>query len=338
MLLAAPLALAQPATQPTPPTWELKGEGRWQPADPAAAPVVQEPTLDRVEEMIRNRQGSSAKRIVVAWLRSHKDHPARDRGIFLLGQANYAIGGGNRTKAFYNFDELLDKYPDSRYFYPALQRQYDIADAYLRGYRTYFLGLPVFGAEDQATEMLWRIQQRAPGSPLAEKSLLRVADYYYSDAQFDIAADAYAAYIRNYPRSPLVSRVRLRQAFSALAQFRGIHFDATPVIDARQQLVNVAADFPEIAEQENVSALLSRIDEALAKKLLATADFYRRTGKETSAVYQWRYLIEQFPNSPEAAEAQRRLDRVPPDVLEKTVAPRPAPATNPVAPETRRSR
>src|SRR5688500_2082813 len=101
ILLTAPLALAQPATQPTPPTCELHGAGRWQPADAAAAPVVQEPTLDRVEEMIRNKQGSSATRIVVAWLRANKTHPARDRGIFLLGQANYAIGGGNRTKAFY---------------------------------------------------------------------------------------------------------------------------------------------------------------------------------------------------------------------------------------------
>src|SRR2546430_2138883 len=85
-------------------------------------------------------------------------------------------------------------------------------------------------------ETLNRPQQPAPGSELAENAHPRVADYYYADAQFYVAAYAYGAYIRSYPRSPYLARVKLRQAFSTLAQFRGVKFDATNVIDARQQL------------------------------------------------------------------------------------------------------
>src|SRR5690606_9202614 len=104
--------------------------------------------------------------------------------------------------------------PDSPLFAEALQRQYDIADAYLKGYKMRFMRIPMFRAYDEAIEMLFRIQQRVPGSAIAEKSLLRSADFYYADAQYDLSADAYASYIRAYPRSPLVPRVKLRQAFS----------------------------------------------------------------------------------------------------------------------------
>ena len=69
-----------------------------------------------------------------------------------------------------------------------------------------------------------RVQQRSPGSPLAERALLRTADWYYSSADYDLAHDAYGVYVKNYPRSPMVPQVKLRQAFSSLAQFRGVRF------------------------------------------------------------------------------------------------------------------
>jgi outer membrane protein assembly factor BamD (BamD/ComL family) len=317
LLAAAQLAHAQ-APPAAAPSWELTEGGRWQqvagPAEATTQPTS-DPTLERVEEMIQANQADAAHRIVVAWLRIHKDSPLRDRGIFLLGQANF--GRGNRIMAFYNFDELLEKYPTSRYYYPALQRQYDIADQFLRGYKRKFLGMPMFGAKEEATEMLYRIQQRAPGSPLAEKSLLRVADYYYADAQFDLAADAYGAYIRGYPRSSYLPRVRLRQAFATLAQFRGLRFDATPVIDARQQLLDLAAIYPLIAEQENVEAIIQRIDAALSRKLLTTARFWSRSGKPEASAYYYKLLMNEYPGSPEAEQAQVEIARLPAAAVQK---------------------
>jgi outer membrane assembly lipoprotein YfiO len=336
MALFAPAAAAQ---ERTPPTVELKPDGRWQAVDAPTTAPVSEPTLDRVEEMLRNHQAASARGLAVSWVKNNKSHPLRDRAVFLLGQTNFELGGDRRINAFYNFEELLDYYPDSRYFYPALQRQYEIADAYLNGYKNSFLGLPIVNANSEATEMLYRIQQRAPGSPLAEKSLLRVADYFYADAQYDVAADAYAAYIRSYPRSPYLSRVRLRQAFSALAQFRGVKFDATPIIDARQQLVNLMDDYPQIAQEENIPALLRRIDEALAKKILTTAEFYSRTNKPRGAAHHYRYLIAKFPQSPEAEVARQRLAKMSPEVLTPTPLPNAGPSTTPAtgtAPSTNR--
>jgi outer membrane assembly lipoprotein YfiO len=309
VLVVSVIGLVTSIARANVPSWELQTGGGWHLTTAPTTQPVRDETLDRAEQMMQHGQVGPAKKMIISWIKAHQGSPIRDRGVYLLGECNYLLG--NRVDSFYNFDELLDLYPDSRYFYPSLQRQYDIADAYLKGYKNRFLGLAILDAKIEATEMLYRIQQRSPGSPLAEKSLLRVADYYYSDGSFDMAADAYAAYVRSYPRSPHIPRVRLRQAFSALAQFRGTKYDATPIIDARQQLQDIQAAYPQLAEEENIPALIQRIDKALARKLLEIGDYYRRVHKPSAAVYYYRYLMGTFPEYREAQTAAKRISALP---------------------------
>jgi outer membrane assembly lipoprotein YfiO len=184
----------------------------------------------------------------------------------------------------------------------------------------------MFHAYDEAVDMLFRVRQRSPGSPLAEKALLRTADFYYADSQYDLAADAYAWYAREYPRSPAIGRVKLRQAFANYAQFRGLRFDATPLVDARAQLAELIAANPDLAEEEGLPAVVGRIDRTFAEKLYWTGNFYRRTHEPRAAVYMYRYLLEAYPNTPEAAKAQQALDKMPSWALESPVPEEPATA------------
>jgi len=303
-------------------TFELR-DGRWQsvaPADAGKTPVVTDEALDRAEQLLSRKQYEPARKITLRWLKTNKTHPLRDRALFLLAEAYEQYG--NRILSFYYLDELMDNFPESRLFYPALDRQYQIADDFLNGYKRRLLYMSILSAEDEAIEMLYRIQGRSPGSPLAEKALLRTADYYYADSQFDFAGDAYASYVKSYPRSPAVPRVRLRQAFSALAQFRGLKFDATPIVDARAQLVDIGREYPDLAREQNTDQIVRQIDEAFARKIFTTADFYRRTHYDNAAVYNYRLLKGTYPDSPEAARADEALKKMPARALQEPAPPR----------------
>jgi len=288
-------------------TWELRGD-RWVeiPREtPATAPAV-EPLLDQAEAMILAGNHKAGLRTAVQWMRGKpKDTPQRDRALMLIAEASYLEG--DRIDAYYYLEQLMDEHPDSPLFHRALQRQYDIADAFLNGYKRVFIWFPILDAEDEAIDMLYRLQQRAPGSAIAEKALLRTADHYFNKSDFDLASDAYGVYLSSYGRSPLVPQVRLKRAYATLAQFRGIRYDATPLIDARAQLVDIANTYPDIADEEGLDDLIRRIDETFARKLYRTADFYRRTREPKAAVYHYRYLIATFPNSAEAKLAAERL-------------------------------
>jgi outer membrane assembly lipoprotein YfiO len=302
------------ATQPTK-TWTYEGPGRWsqKAQSQPTSELVENPTLDKVDRLLARHLFNTAKGIVLEWLRTNPHAPDRDRGLFLLAEAYYQYG--DRTRAFYYLDELMDTYGESRLFYPALEKQYQIADAYLRGYKNRLFGLPIMSAQDDGIEMLFRIQERAPGSPLADRALLRTADYYYDNAEYDLAADAYGFYARRYPRSPLLARVLIRRAFASLAQFRGLNYDATPLVDAKAQLEAFRASFPEMAEQENVPAVIERINATLAAKLYDTGRFYERTHKPRGATYMYRYLVNRYPESRDADRARKRLERMPQWVL-----------------------
>jgi outer membrane assembly lipoprotein YfiO len=309
----ASACLAQTAPSPTQPspseTIELRNGQYWERvSNPTTAPVTDE-ALDRAGQLVEHNNNAAAKKLLINWLKREQGSPLRDRALYLLGLANYQYG--DRIASFYNFDELMDKYTDSKYYYPSLEKQYQIADAYLSGYKRRFLGLPLLSAEDEAVEMMFRIQQRSPGSPLAEKALKRTADYYYADAQYDLAVDAYQAFIDRYKRSPDIPQVRLKKAFAELAQFHGTKFDPTQVINARTSLEELAVDYPDLARQENVAAVVDRIDAALARKVYQSAQFYIRTHEPGAAAYTFKYLIKYYPQSPEASKAKVELAQLP---------------------------
>jgi outer membrane assembly lipoprotein YfiO len=291
------------------PIWELR-DGQWvQVAAPAPPPAAAEPLLEEVERLLEQKQHRQARRELLPWLRANREHPHRDRALMLLARAYFQHG--DRVRAFYHLDELMDHFPESPLFFQALELQYEIADAFLRGYRERFLLMPIKSLHEEAIEMLFRIQQRAPGSAVAERALLRTADYYFSRGDFDLAGDAFAAYARSYPHSPRLPAARLRQAFSNMGQFRGLPYDAAPLHDARAQLVDFAADYPALAREENVAMLIEWIDNLLAQKTYQAADFYHRTRKPLAAGYSYRYVIDTYPDSPQAVRARRQLRRLP---------------------------
>jgi outer membrane assembly lipoprotein YfiO len=289
-------------------TWEFR-DGRWlemATTSPTTAPDVADPQLDRAEQLLVLQNHHEAKKILILWVHTHFRHaPNRDRAIFLLSEVFFQED--DRFKSFFYCDELMDEYPESNLFPAALQKQFDIADAYLNGYKDKFLGMRILDEGSEGVQMMWRIQQRSPGSPLAEKAMLRTGDYYFSDRDYDLAEDVYNTYVHNYPLSPEVPRVKLRAAFSSLAQFRGVKFDVSNLIDARAQLMEIQRNYPELAAEENVQTVLDQIDSAFCKKLLDTGEFYQRTHEPRGAVYEYRFLAEAYPSSPEAAEARQHL-------------------------------
>lgn len=308
-LLGVSCAWADPATYQY-----NSASGKWTQAQTQPSPTIAaDPTLDRAEQLLAAHQYEQVHDLTLAWLLKNPKAPDRDRGVFMLAEAYFALG--DRLWCFFQCDELLENFPDSRLFFPALNLQYRVADEYLKGYKKRFLGLPIIPMEDSALEMLFRIQERAPGSPVAEQSLQRTADYYYRNSQFDLAADAYGAFLRIYPRSPAAPRARLRQAYSNFAQFHGPAYDATPLLDARAEFSQIQAMTPELANEEGVQQFIDRIDEQLAAKIRWDAEYYLRVHERNGAVFLYRSLILRYPNSRDAQAARLALEKMPASAL-----------------------
>ena len=318
------LALAAQTAAPPPPAeeWEYGPDG-WRESEPTvealgaaerepdAEPVPAgqiAPRFDAIQADLDAGRGKRAFKRAVRWLRANPGEPGYDQALYLAAQGLFDYG--NRVKAFFYLDQLLDEYPQSPLWEDALGLQYRIADEYLDGYKDRLLGLALQPAEADGVEMLFRIRERVPQSPLGERALLRTGDFYYANEEYDLAALVYGTYLDRFPRSPTAPRVKLRQAYSNLLQYDGARYDPTPIIDARTQLLELRQTSPALAERADVDRLVLDIDRQLAAKRLETADYYRRTDEPTAAALELRAAARNFPQTPEAEVAAERLDRM----------------------------
>ncbi len=299
LLLAVPAAGQQQVE-------ELRGQ-EFQPVPTRRTQEARQPVpeLEAARALLEADQPKAAFQTALDWTLANRTHPSRDQGLLLMSRGLY--GHGNPVKAFYYLDELMDTYPASPYFYDALQLQYDMAEALLDGYKLRALGLPLVNATGVGEEMMQRVQQRSPGSPLAERALLRTADFYMREGQYDIASDAYRSYLESYPRSRRVPEVRVRRILANVALYAGPPYDPTPLLDARAQARELLADDPALANAERMPELLTWIDEQMGAKLLNTAEYYERVNKPAAARKVLRDILRVLPETPAAETARRRL-------------------------------
>ena len=280
---------------------------------------------DILDEELDKQTGRRQAKVPTTRELSLPPRPGRPEALFTAADA--LIADGRRIKAFYYLDELLDDFPGSPLYRAAADKQYAIADSYLSGKGDQFLLLPVY-RYDEGVEMLFRVQNRLPGSPLAERALRRTADFYYKRGDFDFAEDAYGVFIDRFPRSPQIAQVRLLQAYSNVQQFNGPKYDPTPLIDARAQLAQFAAQHPDVAASQNLPALQDWIDRQLARKYVDEAGFYRRTNEERAAGRVTAILAKTYPQTEAGREAEEYLKRHP------TTLPALVPATRPAVAAT----
>ena len=154
-----------------------------------------------------------------------------------------------------------------------------------------FIRLP---AKDEGLEILSRVAEHAPKSAIAAKSMMRIADYHYGAQQYPEAVAAYDDYLAMFKKSPEVAHAMLQAARATHAQFKGIAYDATPLIEAEQRFKVYSERFPEAAESENISKILGQIADTLAEKLYACGEYYVRVRKPSAAAFYFKQVVDKY--------------------------------------------
>ncbi len=310
-LAASSAALAQAER------YELDTLDRWTRAaeiDPAS----EEAQLLAARRALVNGEASRAKNLANSFLERLPLSPYRADALLVRGDATLAEG--DEFQALFDYEEVARRYPGSEVFIPALEREFEIARSYARGLKKRLFGtVRILDSSEEAQELLIRIQERLPGSELAERAGMELSDYYFDRREMMMAAESYRLFIENYPRSPQVTKARLRLIYASIAGFRGPEYDASGLLEARARLQSLQALQPGLAQQVGTTALLARIEESQAAKFLSTASWYLEIGDPISAELSVRRLVQRHPTSIAAIEALRIVPSILAEVPE-TVA------------------
>jgi len=288
--------------------YKLDSSDRWQ-AQEDIDPTSEVAQLREARRALRIGDASLAKLLSNRFIEAHPLSPLRPDAFLIRGDAKRALG--DEYEALFDYEEIARRYFGSDVFVPALQREFEIAQEYAAGKRRKFFGtIRIVSTYDDAQELLIRVQERLPGSELAEKAGMELADFYFANRELSMAADAYDLFVQNYPRSPRITKARLRLIYSYLAAFRGPDYDGTGLLEAKSRLRDLQVAEPALAQEVGADAILVRIYESEAAKLLATADWYWQTNDAISAELFIRRIVKQYPDSVACLDALRVIPMV----------------------------
>jgi outer membrane protein assembly factor BamD (BamD/ComL family) len=302
----AVLALESPQMALGQDVYRLGADDEWK-LESAPAPGSPAAQLARARTLLAEGRAARAHNMVNRWMNRHPHSNLAPEAYLIRGEA--LVEMGDEYEALYDFEFLVRKYPSSEVFSLALEQEFAIAVKYANGLRRKMLGLRVINATDEAEELLIRIQERLPGSGLAEQAGLQLAALYFRDRRMGLAADAYSIFIKRYPRSTQIAFARRRLIYANIATFKGPQFDIVGLLEAKAELQQLAVRRPAEAERIGAGALIQRIEESQSTKMLTTAMWYSNEGDPIAAEFTIRKLVQRFPRS---AACVRALDQIGP--------------------------
>ena len=322
MVLAGVCALAGCGGQAQPRTVLVREGGQW--IKVVAAEGTPQGELALIRAHMADKEYLDVVEAAEKFRKKYATDFRREDVAMLAGHARMARG--HYIKAHEWYVRQLDEFPAGDLSGQALDREYTIADAFLRG-REQAIVWNVFGlgevdiwhlsAVSEAIKILMDIAGRAPSSDLAEKALLRIGDYYFDGEEYHQAAEAYDEYLLMFRKRPMSPYAQLRAARSVYATYLDARYDSTPLVDADLRFREFRIDYPDRARAEGVEKIIFEIADRRAEADYYVAQLFERIERPKAAIFFYDQAAKRYGQTlwtARAAAAAKRLA----DLLPKT--------------------
>ena len=296
---------------PTGDEHEWRG-GRWV-RTPTLGESGQAARITLIRQYIEAHDEGRAVKTAEKFLKDNPDHELREDALMLAGQAEF--NRGLYYQAFEFFEKQLDEFPNGRLADRAIDREFKVGDKFLVGHKRIWKRVIRLPAESEGVEILERIAEHVPGSLMAQRALLRIADHFFHKGDHEQAAERYDQFLEVMPKSSRATYAMLRGAQATYRSYRGPQFDGTPLREAEQRFKRINEMYPPLAKREKIPELLDTIYGQKAERVFVTAEFYMRTNKPKSAAYYYRRTVDTFPDTRWAEQSRLALQGIGQDVV-----------------------
>lgn len=258
--------------------------------------------IDDARRALASENFSQAIKLASSWIKQYPYNRALLPEAYLI-RADAKYLSGELYKSLFDYEVITKGFASSEAFHIALEREFVIATKFASGTKRKFWGLRMWSAYSEAEEILILIQERLPGSKLAEKAGRALADYYYDRRDMDMAAIAYDLYVENHPRAEDIPQAIKQLIGANLATAKGPKFDPTGLYEAKQWIYILEEKYPAQAQLIGAEGLLSRIDESDAQRMLADSEWYVKRKDLVSSRFTLQRLLKKYPQTLAARQA-----------------------------------
>jgi outer membrane assembly lipoprotein YfiO len=226
-------------------------------------------------------------------------------------EAQYHLGliadaQGNLYEAFQAYQKVIDKYPFSERTQQIIEREYNIAEAFMSGEKRKAMGvtLPV---ENPAIEIFAKVIENSTYGPLAPKAQYKLGLTLKGLGRSYEAEEAFNKVISNYPESPWVEAAKYQLAETRAAASQGPAYDQGAMKEAKEKFEAFVKEYPDAVLSHKAEESIDALKEKEAEGNYDIALFYEKQKAYEAAKVYYTDLVNNYSRTKWAAKAMERL-------------------------------
>jgi outer membrane protein assembly factor BamD len=236
--------------------------------------------------------------------------------------ADMAFAGADYDHAYALYNEYLSKYPKGEEFDDALEGMYNVGQKFLEGARRQVFGVKTFPSMTRAQQIFENIVKTAPFSKWAPLAQFYAGQALEKQGQPDQAIADYEEVISRYPTDPAAADAQYQIGYVYLVQSRTA-YDTEAAQKASDAFEDFLARYPNSEKapqaQDDIKALQNHENSGAVQ----IAKYYDKKKNYKAAVIYYNEVIKEQPGSPDAKNAQARIDALKAKVGDAALEPGP---------------
>lgn len=260
------------------------------------------------KQLVSTGQTGKAKKAFAKLRADYPELAGKDYDAFVAAEMLYSKR--KYDKAVKAYDDFTDMFPQSPFFYSAMERQYQIATAYLGGHKRNVLGFIKMNAYEEGSEIMNKIADKTGDAPIAKNALTTLAVSREKRAAYNEAYQAWAVVADKWPAGQVGADALLGMARSLELDYKGPKYDSKVIESSKSYYSEYEKRYPDKASELQVPEKIVQLDEKLAEKELAVADYYARTDSYKAANIYYQTILDKWSNSPAAGQVEGKMNEV----------------------------
>ncbi len=257
------------------------------------------------------------KQVIDRW----PDSALEEDALWQLGECQFFTD--QYAKAEDTYDEIVNKYANTKYLDRIAQRQFVIAQYWvaLDDKHRYFTivpnlfdrSRPLFDTRGRALKAYDHVRINDPRGPLADDSIMAQANAHFTRRQW-LDADYFYGLLRTeYPDSDFLLQAHLLGLQSKLQAYQGPAYEGSVLEEASILADQVLVQFPDQLsreEESRVERTRGAIANELAERHWKRAEFYAKGKHYTSARIYYALVARDYPDTQLAMAAREKYQAI----------------------------
>lgn len=221
-----------------------------------------------------------------------------------------------------HYAKLIKEYPRNPYLDHIDSRRFEIADYWLKvdaaKHRPFYIvnvsdkKFPWNDTGGHGKRVFEQMRLDNPTGKVSDDATMRLAVEQFRKEDFQGAADTFADLRMTYPDSEHQFNAQLLELESLVRSYQGWAYTDLPLTDAEKRVKQIVRQFRVEAEQnqQQLNQTYAKIRFLRAERVWETAERRRKAQENGSARYQYQKLLEEYSDTPFAAQAETRLEEL----------------------------